>query len=173
MLKGERTHALRAALGGDQVSEPFALGTLKCRLRLVPQEKKDRHFADASSETTEGTPDLVTTRHMIRVIADALIDAETLERVASHEELADVLTTGRMRELLERYERLEALHSPTEPEDLLALMEQIRRLVGNGERDLSAYLRTCEYSTLTALSRCMASRLFGSPSQSSTPTSNT
>lgn len=160
-----RRARLRAALKGDAYSEPFMLGDMRVCMRLVPEVLKNRAVLEVHAHIAEQGYDaeraaaLHNSMSLCRVLAHALVDAQSRESVATAEDLGDLIPTPVLLDLAERYDRFEALHSPKTAADMDALWAEVQEYVGNGDGALQDFFSTLDFGTLVNLSSYMAARL--------------
>lgn len=176
----ERGARIRQALRGGALSDPIDLNGIAVRFCLLSQNTKDQAWLDTIAdfqargvELTSTTAELFMTAKLLRLLATAVLDAETGEPLASLEEWQQLGDTQTVQHAWEEYGRFEASTAPEEVVDLGAMIEEVRRYVGESGGGLMEHLKTLEYSTLVSLAASMVRRLVTSRTPSSSTGSST
>ena len=138
---------LAALRGARPESEPIELAPgVHVTLRLVPAAVKDALRAAASAEVpldADERDEQVYGALVLRILARSLE-----HHGLSHEELRENLTAPVLRVLWGEYERLEAIVSPSSDEELDALHDKVRALVGESRSAAVTHLSGFGYTTL-------------------------
>jgi hypothetical protein len=147
MTDSNKAKLLAALRGAKPESEPIEIAPgVRVTLRLVPATAKERMRIAASAQVpadVEDREDRVFGGLVLRILAEALE-----HHGLTLEEVSDNLTAPVLRILWGEYERLEALVSPTSDEDLDALHEKVRVLVGESRSAAATHLSGFGYTML-------------------------
>lgn len=147
MSHNDKTRILAALRGARPESEPIEIASgVRVTLRLVPAAAKEAMRIAAGAEVAidaDEREDRVFGGLILRILAAAL-EHHSL----TLEDVRDNLTAPVLRVLWGEYERLEALVSPLSDEDLDALHEKVRAVVGESRSAAATHLSGFGYTTL-------------------------